>query len=69
MTSLKSQDVSPAAHKGYDTEIVDMAKYIHGYKIDSELAVSKPIVLDLSRLTQLSTTQLVLSSSTLLVAV
>lgn len=40
MASLKSQDVSPAAHKGYDTEIVDMAKYIHGYKIDSELAVS-----------------------------
>jgi len=40
MASLKSSDVSPAAHKGYDTEIVDMAKYIHGYKIDSELAAS-----------------------------
>jgi len=40
MASLKSSDVSPAAHKGYDSEIVDMAKYIHGYKIDSELAVS-----------------------------
>lgn len=40
MASLKSSDVSPAAHKGYDSEIVDMAKYIHGYNIDSELAVS-----------------------------
>jgi len=28
------------AGKAYDPEIVDMAKYIHHYKVESELAVS-----------------------------
>lgn len=31
---------SPAPAAQYDQEIVDMASYIHNYKIDSELAVS-----------------------------
>jgi len=30
---------SPAPAAEYDQEIVDMASYIHNYKIDSELAV------------------------------
>lgn len=40
MASL--QHAAPAApvDKSYDPEIKDMADYIHGYKIDSELAVS-----------------------------
>jgi 2-methylcitrate dehydratase len=31
---------SPAPAAEYDQEIVDMASYIHNYKIDSDLAVS-----------------------------
>jgi len=31
---------SPAPAAQYDQEIVDMASYIHNYKIDSDLAVS-----------------------------
>lgn len=31
---------TPAAPKEFDNEIVDMASYVHNYKIDSELAVS-----------------------------
>lgn len=43
MASLKSSEASPpTGDKAYDPEIVDMAKYIHNYKIDSELAVSLP---------------------------
>lgn len=30
---------SPAPAKEFDNEIVDMASYIHNYKVDSELAV------------------------------
>jgi len=33
---------SPAPAAEYDQEIVDMASYIHNYKIDSELAVCYP---------------------------
>lgn len=32
---------SPAPPAEYDQEIVDMASYIHNYKIDSDLAVSR----------------------------
>ena len=32
---------SPAPAAQYDQEIVDMASYIHNYKIDSDLAVSR----------------------------
>lgn len=31
---------APAPAQQYDNEIVDMAKYAHGYKVDSDLAVS-----------------------------
>lgn len=31
---------SPAPAKEFDNEIVDMASYIHNYKVDSDLAVS-----------------------------
>lgn len=31
---------APAGPKEFDPELVDMASYIHNYKIDSELAVS-----------------------------
>ena len=31
---------APAPAAEYDQEIVDMASYIHNYKIDSDLAVS-----------------------------
>lgn len=31
---------SPAKPAEFDKEIVDMASYIHNYKIDSDLAVS-----------------------------
>jgi 2-methylcitrate dehydratase len=31
-----------AVHREYDPEIKDMAKYIHEYNIDSDLAVRKP---------------------------
>jgi len=30
---------SPAPKAEFDSEIVDMANYIHNYKIDSDLAV------------------------------
>lgn len=30
----------PSTDKAYDPEIVDMASYIHNYKIESKLAVS-----------------------------
>jgi 2-methylcitrate dehydratase len=35
------QSAAPAvpSDKAYDTEIQDMASYIHGYKVDSDLAV------------------------------
>jgi hypothetical protein len=43
MASLKSSapPQTGGAGKAYDPEIVDMAKYIHHYKVDSELAVSE----------------------------
>ncbi|KAK4996218.1 ATP-binding cassette transporter CGR1, partial [Elasticomyces elasticus] len=39
-TSIPKSDAmaSPAPAKEYDHEIVDMASYIHNYKIDSDLA-------------------------------
>lgn len=38
--SPKSDAVAaPAPPKDFDKEIVDMAKYIHGYNVDSDLAV------------------------------
>ena len=39
MASLKSGAEVAAASKEYDPEIVDMAKYIHNYNIDSDVAV------------------------------
>lgn len=39
MASLKSGAEVAAAPKEYDPEIVDMAKYIHNYNIDSDVAV------------------------------
>jgi 2-methylcitrate dehydratase len=42
------QSAAPAvpSDKPYDTEIQDMASYIHGYKVDSDLAVSSSARLD-----------------------
>jgi 2-methylcitrate dehydratase len=43
MASLQSVSVatpSPAASKGYDPEIKDIADYVHNKAIDSDLAVS-----------------------------
>lgn len=41
MPTLKDNATAvPAPPKEFDHEIVDMANYIHNYKIDSELAVS-----------------------------
>lgn len=41
MPTLKDNATAvPAPPKEFDHEIVDMASYIHNYKIDSELAVS-----------------------------
>lgn len=48
MASLQSAAAatpSPAAGKGYDPEIKDIADYVHNYKIDSPLAVSAPLAL------------------------
>ncbi|KAK5004440.1 hypothetical protein LTR28_008915 [Elasticomyces elasticus] len=41
-TSIPKSDAmaSPAPAKEYDHEIVDMASYIHNYKIDSDLALA-----------------------------
>lgn len=43
-TMAARQSAAPAVHtdKSYDTEIQDMASYIHDYKVDSDLAVSLP---------------------------
>lgn len=40
MASLRSAAEVPPSNKEFDPEIVDMASYIHNYKVDSELAVS-----------------------------
>jgi 2-methylcitrate dehydratase len=41
-TMAARQSAAPAvpSDKAYDTEIQDMASYIHDYKVDSDLAVS-----------------------------
>jgi 2-methylcitrate dehydratase len=41
MSPLQSGAPAPTGPQKYDTEISDMASYIHNYKIDSELAVSQ----------------------------
>lgn len=39
MAPQSSYTAAPAPPGDYDKEIVDMASYIHNYKIDSDLAV------------------------------
>lgn len=39
MPALNSSAPSPAGRREFDPEILDMAKYVHEYKIDSDLAV------------------------------
>lgn len=34
---------SPAPAREFDNEIVDMASYIHNYKVESDLAVSRAL--------------------------
>ena len=41
MQPLRSSDPAPGAPREYDSEIKDMASYVHNYKIDSDLAVSQ----------------------------
>ena len=40
MASLQTSAAIDTGVRGYDSEINDMASYIHSYKVDSELAVS-----------------------------
>ena len=40
MIPEKDGQSAPAPAKDFDKEIVDMASYIHNYKVDSDLAVS-----------------------------
>lgn len=39
--ALSYSEAPPAGPREYDPEIKDIANYIHSYKIDSDLAVSK----------------------------
>ena len=39
MSSLKSNAPAKSVAQPFDPEIEDMAKYIHNYKVDSDLAV------------------------------
>src|SRR5436189_6448274 len=39
MATLKSAALPPTGPVEYDTEIKDMASYIHNYNVDSDLAV------------------------------
>lgn len=40
MSSLKTSAAIDTGAREYDSEINDMASYVHNYKIDSDLAVS-----------------------------
>jgi len=40
MSSLKTSAAIDTGSRAYDSEINDMASYVHNYKIDSDLAVS-----------------------------
>ena len=40
MAALRSAAAVPAGPRDFDPEITDMAKYIHHYQVNSELAVS-----------------------------
>ena len=41
MSTLKAAPAAVSGSREFDPEIKDMASYIHNYKIDSDLAVSK----------------------------
>lgn len=50
MAALRSSTLVSAGPREYDPEIKDMASYVHSYKIDSALAVSRLLDQTLVRL-------------------
>ena len=48
MPAINYSAPPPAGPRQYDPEIKDMARYIHNYKIDSDLAVRQLSTYDLT---------------------